>query len=59
MLVEVVLEALVGKVDAQLLEAVLHKVLEAEKIQNRDDILVLLVMSLLARTWHEKNVFNV
>ena len=51
MLVEEVLDALVGKVDAQLLEAVLDEVLEAEEIEDGDDVPVLLLLGLLARTW--------
>ena len=37
MLVEEVLDALVGKVDAELLEAVLDEVLEAEQVQDGDE----------------------
>ena len=49
-LVEEVLDALVGKVDAELLEAVLHEVLEAEQVEDGDDVLVLLLLGLLAVT---------
>ena len=46
-LVEVVLQALIGKVDAQLLEAVVGEVLEAKEVEQRDHILQLLPLLLL------------
>ena len=40
-LVECVLDALVGVVDAELLKAVLREVLEAEEVQDGDDVALL------------------
>jgi hypothetical protein len=47
-LVEVLLQALVGQVDAQLLERVGHKALEAVDVQDADHALVLSIPSCAA-----------
>ena len=49
MLVEKVLETFIGKVDAELFETVFNEILKSEKIQNGDDVSVLL-MGLLVLT---------
>ena len=50
MFVEKVLKRFICKIDAQLLKTILDKILKPENVQDRDYVLVLLSLSLFART---------